>query len=92
MRIKCPSCLKKNEAGPPYGPAGSEGTTIVVKPGNIPGTTKSVLHCRGCGTTFLKGLGKSEVLPDAPWKEFVAFLKTEMGDNTSLTIYDDLPT
>lgn len=78
--IKCPSCKKPGETGPPFGPSGSRGPDISVKPGNVAGSTKSLLYCRRCATPFLKGpIGRGKPVPSSMWSDFTEFMEREIA-------------
>jgi hypothetical protein len=88
--IKCPTCKRKGETGLPWGRPGSVGPDILVKPGNINGSTKSLLYCRRCGTAFLKGpVGRGQPAPAGMWPAFVDFAKREtQSSGAGLVFYE----
>lgn len=62
--LKCPSCRQRGPTGPP----GLPGVVIEVMPGNIPGSTKSLLHCAACDAVFLRGpFSAGQIVPRDLW-------------------------
>lgn len=63
-RLKCPGCKEKEKTGL----VGQSDADIEVKPGNIPGSTKSMLRCVRCGVVFLRGpLTPGKVIDSSFW-------------------------
>lgn len=49
--LKCPACRQRGQTGMP----GMPGVVIEVAAGNIPGSTKSLMHCTNCDAAFIRG-------------------------------------
>lgn len=62
--LKCPSCRQRGQTGLP----GSPGAMIEVAPGNIPGSTKSLMRCVKCDVAFVRGpFSAGQVVERALW-------------------------
>lgn len=63
-RLKCPKCKQKGNTGL----VGQPGVDIEVRPGNMPGSTKSMLRCVRCEGVFLRGpLPPAKIIDPSAW-------------------------